>query len=92
MQMIPAVRTLLSTSWDPEIRRALAEKRAKAGKTSAARGQRADADQRGNTTIGTMLGEDGEDAPKGEGEAGASGEVGDSGDAGGGGGGGDGDF
>ena len=76
-QTIPAVRALLSTSWDPEIR--LAEERARA---AAAAGQNRNVDH-GTTLLGTMLGE-GED--KVEGTAGAE-DGGVSGDAGGGGGG-----
>jgi hypothetical protein len=81
--MIPSVRALLSTSWDPEIRRALAAKRAAAG---AAAGHNTDLEHGVNTMIGTMVTE-AEESGKAEGAVGVE-EGGASGDMGGGGGGG----
>jgi hypothetical protein len=84
--MIPSVRALLSTSWDPEIRRALAAKRAAA---SAAAGHTTDLEHGANTVIGTVHDRtEAEEPGKAEGAAGVVEEGGASGDTGGGGGGG----
>ena len=80
--MIPAVRALLSTSYDPKIRRALAEKKARAANATGNAGRRSALDPGGKeTAIGTMVNE-AEEAATDEGihhrdvEGAASGDVG----------------
>jgi hypothetical protein len=79
-QMIPPVRNILSTSWDPEIRRA-----SKTGAGTIRRqGGRVASSGDGETVIGTMVEERGDDAAAligggGEGDGGGDGGGGDGG-------------